>query len=90
MDRELFDEQWAGGREGYTLGKRYVRKDGSVAWVELAASIVRGQGEADAYGVRILRDITEQKSTQEPQLHSVEGRDILLHSPLTSVEPPRQ
>jgi PAS domain S-box-containing protein len=58
-DRALFDEQWSGAREDYTIEKRYVRKDGRVIWVELAASIVRNEDGSEAYGVRILRDITD-------------------------------
>ena len=75
-DRQLFEEQWSGAREGYTLEKRYVRKDGSSIWVELAASIVR-TGSSDPYGVRILRDISDKKSAEEQQrllLHELNHR----------------
>lgn len=76
IDRQLFDEQWSGAREGYTLEKRYVRKDGSSIWVELAASIVR-TGNSDPYGVRILRDISDKKRAEEQQrllLHELNHR----------------
>jgi PAS domain S-box-containing protein len=76
-DRELFDEQWSGAREGYTIEKRYIRKGGGVIWVELAASKVRTEGGAEAYGVRILRDITDQKRAEEQQrllLHELNHR----------------
>jgi PAS domain S-box-containing protein len=77
VDRQLFDEQWSGAREGYTLEKRYVRKDGSIIWVELAASIVRSGGESEPYGVRILRDISDKKRAEEQQrllLHELNHR----------------
>ena len=66
-DRELFEEQWSGVCEGYTIEKRYVRKDGRVIWVELAASIVRNEDGSEAYGVRILRDITDKVNAEEQQ-----------------------
>jgi PAS domain S-box-containing protein len=76
-DRELFDQQWSGKRQGYTLEKRYIRRDGGVIWVELAASMVRSEDGADVYGVRILRDITDRKSAEEQQrllLHELNHR----------------
>ena len=76
-DRKLFDEQWSGAREGYRIEKRYIRKDGEVIWVELAASKVSAEGGTEPYGVRILRDITHQKSAEEQQrllLHELNHR----------------
>lgn len=76
-DRQLFEEQWSGARDGYTLEKRYVRKDGTMVWVELAASLVRSEDGSPPYGVRILRNITENKRAQEQQrllLHELNHR----------------
>jgi PAS domain S-box-containing protein len=76
-DRALVDEQWNGTREGYTIEKRYVRKDGGVIWVEVAASMVRSEDSTGAYGVRILRDVTDRKSAEEQQrllLHELNHR----------------
>ena len=66
-DRRLFEEQWAGSRDSYQLEKRFVRNDGSIIWVELAASMVRGSGGASSYGVRIVRDITDRRRAEEHQ-----------------------
>jgi PAS domain S-box-containing protein len=66
-DRRLFEEQWAGTLDTYRREKRYVRKDGSLVWIELAASMVRGDGGASTYGVRIVRDITDHKRAEEQQ-----------------------
>jgi PAS domain S-box-containing protein len=76
-DRLLFEEQWSDAREGYTTEKRYVRKDGDIIWVELAASLVRGEEDAEPFGVRILRDITDRKRAEEQQrllLHELNHR----------------
>jgi PAS domain S-box-containing protein len=76
-ERKLFGEQWSGDLEGYTTEKRYVRKDGGIIWVELAASVVRGRDDADSFGIRILRDITDRKRAEEQQrllLHELNHR----------------
>lgn len=67
QDMRLFEEQWAGKRNGYRLEKRYVRKDGTIIWIELAASMVRGADGTSSYGVRIVRDITEHRRAEEQQ-----------------------
>ena len=66
-DRGLFARQWRGEFDNYTIEKRYVRKDGRIVWVEIAASIVRGSNGARSYAVRIVRDVTEKKETEEHQ-----------------------
>jgi PAS domain S-box-containing protein len=66
-DLAFFERQWAGEVDDYTLEKRYVRKDGQPIWIELAASIVRGEPGTPSYGVRIVRDITDRKSAEEHQ-----------------------
>ena len=76
-DRTLFEQQWAGDLDDYMLEKRYIRKDGQEIWIELAASIVRGEDDASSYGVRIVREITAQKAAEEHQrllLHELSHR----------------
>jgi PAS domain S-box-containing protein len=66
-DVELFDRQWAGEIEDYTLEKRYICKDGRPLWIELSASIIRGGNGASSYGVRIVRDISDRKVAEDRQ-----------------------
>jgi PAS domain S-box-containing protein len=66
-DRRLFNEQWSGVRTGYTVEKRYIRKDGAVMWVEVAASLVTGEEGSEPFAIRILRDITDRKRAEEQQ-----------------------
>ena len=76
-DRALVEDQWNGIREGYTIEKRYIRQDGGVMWVEVAASLVRSEDGSGAYGVRILRDVTDKKKAEEQQrllLHELNHR----------------
>ena len=66
-DRRLFEEQWSGVRDGYTIEKRYVRKDGAIMWVEIAASVVRDQQDTEPFAIRIQRDVTDRKRAEEQQ-----------------------
>lgn len=76
-DRQLFEEQWSGVREGYRTEKRYIQKDGGIIWVELAASVVLSENGTEAFGIRILREITDAKRAEEQQrllLHELNHR----------------
>lgn len=84
-DRKLFEEQWSGARDTYTVEKRYVRKGGEVIWVELAASIVRNPG-SEAYGVRILRDINDKKRAEEQQRLLLQELNHRVKNTLTVVQ----
>ena len=71
-DAELYEELLRGERESFQLEKRYVRKDGSVIWGRLSASLVdAGDGEPPfAFGV--AEDITERKKAEEALKESEE------------------
>jgi diguanylate cyclase (GGDEF)-like protein/PAS domain S-box-containing protein len=64
-DWTLFEELLAGTRQSYQIEKRYVRKDGSLVWGRLNASMVLGGPDGTSHCVGILEDITEQKSADE-------------------------
>jgi PAS domain S-box-containing protein len=46
---------------GYSLEKRYVRKDGTHVWVDLAISVQRDAAGAPAYLIAVVQDISERK-----------------------------
>src|SRR4051812_25635727 len=50
-----------GERPGYSLEKRYVRRDGSPVWIDLAVSLRRDAAGTPAYVIAILQDISERK-----------------------------
>ncbi len=64
-DLEQFRSQMRGELGTYTIEKRYVRKDGHLVWIELSASRVDDAEGRPLYGVRVVRDITEQKRAEE-------------------------
>jgi PAS domain S-box-containing protein len=49
----------------FNLEKRYIRKDGSVIWVNLTASAVRDVAGNVKYGIGIVEDISERKRAEE-------------------------
>lgn len=67
VEQQLFDQLWRGERDTYQREKRFVRKDGTIIWVELSASVVRGPDEASSYGVRIIRDVTDRRRAEDHQ-----------------------
>jgi PAS domain S-box-containing protein len=52
----------AGERASYQVEKRYLRKDGRVAWGRLSASLVRDEAGEPAYLVAQIQDITPYKA----------------------------
>ncbi len=61
IDINLHQQLIAGKIPFYKLEKRYVRKDGEIAWVELTRSIVRNSHGKALYTVGAVLDVTERK-----------------------------
>ncbi len=55
----------------YSTEKRYVRKDGSLVWVNLTVSLVREASGEPRYFISVIEDISERKRVEEE-------RDLLL------------
>src|SRR5260221_171580 len=54
-----------GERPGYSLENRYVRKEGSLVWVDVAVSLRRDAAGTPATVIAILQDISESKRLEE-------------------------
>lgn len=64
-DDRLFREQLLSGAvQSQSAEKRYVRKDGSVIWVNRTVSLVRDPNGEPPYFLRVVEDITERKRLQ--------------------------
>ncbi len=63
--RRMFDETVRGGRPGYQVEKRYVRKDGRVFWGRVTGTLLRAQGTEPAFVLAVIEDITEAKTALE-------------------------
>jgi PAS domain S-box-containing protein len=73
----LFHELVAGTRDHYQMEKRYIRKDGSVAWGHLTVSLVRRADTDPQFVIRMVEDITARKQA-EAALRESEARYRLI------------
>lgn len=63
-DLELESDVLAGRIANYSIEKRYIRKDGSLIWVTLTVSLVRGINDEPRYLIKLIEDITARKQTE--------------------------
>jgi PAS domain S-box-containing protein len=63
-DKHYVNQLLAGEIKTFSMEKRYIRKDGSIVWVNLTGSLVRkSTGELD-YFVGVIEDIRDRKRTE--------------------------
>jgi PAS domain S-box-containing protein len=79
-NRALSAELWAGSREQYQLEKPYRRKDGSLTWVRLHASLVPSVGSTPRFALALCEDISERKRVEEALHQSEEQVRLILDS----------
>ena len=60
----LLDATRAGAREGYVLEKRYVRKDGTSVWANLALTLIRDESGEPNQLLALIEDISERKQAR--------------------------
>ncbi|MBC1218896.1 PAS domain S-box protein [Nostoc sp. UCD121] len=65
---------------GYSLEKRYIRKDGSIVWVNLTSSAVWDTNGLPKYALGIIEDISERKRVETTQQFLVEASTLLAAS----------
>jgi len=63
--------------EGFSLEKRYIRKDESLVWVNLTVSAVRSRESGVEYFVVVVEDIDERKRAEAELLESKRLSDAL-------------
>ena len=68
---ELVQRMWQKEIDTYTLQKRYIRKDGSIIWVNIACSLVRESSGEPKYTIAVVEDISDRKQAED-KLHQNE------------------
>lgn len=68
LDTSLYNSLLQGEREGYTIDKRYIRKDGEVVWGRLSVAAIRGEMDEVQYTAVVCQDITARKEVQEAMM----------------------
>jgi PAS domain S-box-containing protein len=58
------DQMVAGEIESYSLEKRYIRKGGDIAWINLTVALVRKTDGSPDYFISIVEDINARKQAQ--------------------------
>ncbi len=64
-DVAQFDRVLAGQIDGYTIDKRFVRKNGQVVNTTISVTAMRGADGAVEYFIALLQDITQRKRAEE-------------------------
>jgi PAS domain S-box-containing protein len=64
-DLALAGELFRGERTTYQLEKRYVRKDGDVAWGRLTGSVIPDPDDGPGLALGLVEDITDRKRAEE-------------------------
>ena len=60
-----FDRVVSGEADSYSLKKRFVRKDGTVIYAEIAAACMRDDGGLPRYFVALVQDVSERHRAEE-------------------------
>jgi PAS domain S-box-containing protein len=50
--------------QSYSMEKRYIRKDGSLVWINLTVSLVRDKGGSPKYFISVVEDISIRKQAE--------------------------
>ncbi|HYD52078.1 MAG TPA: PAS domain-containing sensor histidine kinase [Gemmatimonadaceae bacterium] len=81
LDQTLAMEVLAGLREGYSVEKRFVHRDGSAVWASASATLVRGPTGAPDFAFGIVQDIGARKRVEaaaaEARERAEAGRRVL-------------
>ncbi len=69
-DLALVEKALSGEIATYTIEKRYIRKGGSLVWIQLTVALARGPRNEPQYFISIVQDIEERKQLEEQLRHS--------------------
>jgi len=62
---EYIAEVQAGLRDGFTLEKRYIKKNGDILWGRLNVTIIKGASGEPLYALSMLEDVSERKLAED-------------------------
>jgi PAS domain S-box-containing protein len=69
-NQEVLDQLLRGDRDAVTIEKRYLRKDGTVIWVQTDATLLRGADGAPLMLLAVVQDITAAYEAREALVQS--------------------
>ncbi len=74
-DLDNLHQLLAGEIQNYSLEKRYIRKDGSLVWVNITASLVRKPDGEPKYFISVVEDISDRKRAETELKQANDDRD---------------
>lgn len=81
LDQRYFEALKVGHDDHYTIEKRYRRKDGSVVWGQMTASLISGKDDIPRFIIGIVEDVSERHNAEE----AVRQRDLGIRDAYTQV-----
>ena len=79
-DVAQFEQLLAGKLDGYSMEKRFFRKNGEIVWTVMAVQAVRHPDGSVNYCVAIIEDISDRKRDEKALKQSEEHYRLLFHS----------
>ncbi len=76
VDIERIERVFGGDLPYHRADGRFQRKNGSVVWASLTASVVRGRDDRPLYGIVMFEDVTERRRAED----AVRESNSLLHA----------
>jgi len=68
----------SGAADNFSMEKRYIRKDGSIVWVDLTVAPVRDGAGRTKYCISVIEDITGRKLAEESLAEHVRRQHVLF------------
>src|SRR6267142_2418217 len=79
-DLKQFNRVMSGEVDGYTLDKRWTRKDGQIIYSIMSAKCVRNADGSVDYFVGLVQDITQRMQAEKAALEAHQRVDVILES----------
>ncbi len=77
-DVALFEQVLSGVREGYSMDKRFIRKNGEVVYTSMSVRCVRNPDGSPNHFVGMMQDISDRKRSEEVMSGSLREKEALL------------
>ncbi len=84
--RTLLDSMLDGRRSDFIIEKRYVRKDGTVIWVQNSVSLTHDEDGLPLHLVKLIQNITERKISEKRQRLLIDEINHRVKNTLATVQ----
>lgn len=77
-DMQLFENVLSGSMDGYSMDKRFIRKDGGTVFASMSVRCVRNRDGSPSHFVGMMQDITDRKRDEQVLSDSLKEKESLL------------